>query len=294
MVAAREGCLGVGEMAQRQGESLEAARELAELLRDNVELCARELERSYVREYPNSQANRLPRAPIMDWARSAVLDMAASLETGDPSALTYPHMPGDAVVDPHERLLSRLINCVSTLFFYGRHLGPVVYQLSLADQGTAMRMLTELESLIERAVTLNFELFRQSACKPGDLVSTWDLMAPLSAAMSGPAPSAAPDRPGEPQPAPHASETVPSHAPAAPSRPVQANALSATQVLSPRELDVLNLVVAGKTNGEIAATLGVSQNTVKNHMAHIFDKLNVNTRAGLVAKVLAVGTKTSR
>lgn len=48
----------------------------------------------------------------------------------------------------------------------------------------------------------------------------------------------------------------------------------------------MRLAVSGKTNGEIAAALGMSQNTVENHMARIFDKLNVNTRAELVAKVL--------
>ena len=51
----------------------------------------------------------------------------------------------------------------------------------------------------------------------------------------------------------------------------------------------MRLAVSGKTNGEIAAALGMSQNTVENHMARIFDKLNVNTRTELVAKVLTGG-----
>lgn len=257
-----------------------AALGLAELLRANVELCARELERSYVREYPRSQANFMPRGPIMDWSRSAVLSMADALETGDLSALTYPNMPGDAVVDPHERSLSRLFNSVSTLFFYGRRLGPVVYRLAIADQAAALRMLAALETLFEGAVARNFELFGQSSLKPGSMLDTWQLMAPL--AIETPDDGAL------------RAEGAPAATPASP-RPYapqdRGQALPAHQTLSPREQDVMRLAVSGKTNGEIAAALGMSQNTVKNHMARIFDKLNVNTRAELVARVLTGGTE---
>lgn len=56
--------------------------------------------------------------------------------------------------------------------------------------------------------------------------------------------------------------------------------------LSAREREVLDLIVDGKTNGEIAGLLSISQNTVKNHVARIFDKYNVNTRTELVSKAL--------
>ena len=260
----------------------DAALRLAKLLRANVELCARELERSYVREYPHSQANLMPREPIMDWSRSAVLSMAVALETGDLSALTYPNMPGDAVVDPHERGLSRLFNSVSTLFFYGRRLGPVVYRLSMADQAAALRMLAALETLFEGAVARNFELFGQSSLNPGSMLGTWQLMAPLAVET--------PDD-GAPQADPHPSAS-PAATPASPhpyAPQDRTPALPAQQALSPREQDAMRLAVSGKTNGEIAAALGMSQNTVENHMARIFDKLNVNTRTELVAKVLTGG-----
>jgi two-component system NarL family response regulator len=48
--------------------------------------------------------------------------------------------------------------------------------------------------------------------------------------------------------------------------------------LSPRELDVLQLIVKGQSNKEIGATLGLAENTVKNHVKMILEKLNVADR----------------
>ena len=51
--------------------------------------------------------------------------------------------------------------------------------------------------------------------------------------------------------------------------------------LTRRELDVLRLAAAGHSNREIAAALFISVSTVKRHLANIFAKLNVSTRAEL-------------
>lgn len=47
-----------------------------------------------------------------------------------------------------------------------------------------------------------------------------------------------------------------------------------------RELEVLRLVGAGKTNREIALILGLSPKTVQHHIAHAYDKLGIYSRAG--------------
>lgn len=57
----------------------------------------------------------------------------------------------------------------------------------------------------------------------------------------------------------------------------------ADAVLSDRELEVLRLVAAGNSNKEIAATLFISEATVKTHVLHVFEKLEVNDRAAAVA-----------
>jgi len=52
--------------------------------------------------------------------------------------------------------------------------------------------------------------------------------------------------------------------------------------LTPRELDVLRLVGRGLTNGEIAAALHISEVTVKTHLGHILDKLDLRDRAAAI------------
>jgi ATP/maltotriose-dependent transcriptional regulator MalT len=53
--------------------------------------------------------------------------------------------------------------------------------------------------------------------------------------------------------------------------------------LSTRELEVLRLVAAGKTNREIAAALVVSEHTVARHLQNIFGKLGVSSRTAATA-----------
>jgi DNA-binding NarL/FixJ family response regulator len=56
--------------------------------------------------------------------------------------------------------------------------------------------------------------------------------------------------------------------------------------LTDREFQVLRLVVDGKTNGEIAFALGISEKTVEKHLDSIFTKMNVSSR--VEAAVMAV------
>jgi DNA-binding NarL/FixJ family response regulator len=56
------------------------------------------------------------------------------------------------------------------------------------------------------------------------------------------------------------------------------------EVLSQRELDVLNLIADGATNREAAAKLFVSEATVKTHLLHVYEKLGVRDRAAAVAE----------
>jgi DNA-binding CsgD family transcriptional regulator len=53
--------------------------------------------------------------------------------------------------------------------------------------------------------------------------------------------------------------------------------------LSNREMQVLRLLAAGKTNRETAEALFISEKTVARHVSNIFDKLGVSTRAGATA-----------
>lgn len=56
--------------------------------------------------------------------------------------------------------------------------------------------------------------------------------------------------------------------------------------LTDRELDILRLVAAEKTNAEIALTLNMAERTVRYHLENIYGKLGVKTRVGAVARAL--------
>ncbi|MCW5573137.1 MAG: hypothetical protein KIT37_08910, partial [Steroidobacteraceae bacterium] len=56
--------------------------------------------------------------------------------------------------------------------------------------------------------------------------------------------------------------------------------------LTPRERDVLDLVVVGKANKVIAADLGLSQRTVEIHRARVMEKMDAASLAQLVRMVL--------
>jgi DNA-binding NarL/FixJ family response regulator len=56
--------------------------------------------------------------------------------------------------------------------------------------------------------------------------------------------------------------------------------------LSPRELEVLRLVAAGRSNPEIARTLFIGEATVKTHLLHVFEKLEVNDRTRAVTRAM--------
>ena len=62
--------------------------------------------------------------------------------------------------------------------------------------------------------------------------------------------------------------------------------------LTERELGVLRLVVAGLRNKEMAAELGISENTVKFHLRNILDKLHAQSRAEVVARAVREGLVT--
>ncbi|HVU27455.1 MAG TPA: response regulator transcription factor [Verrucomicrobiae bacterium] len=61
------------------------------------------------------------------------------------------------------------------------------------------------------------------------------------------------------------------------------------QGLSPRELEILALLSEGITNKEIAVRLGISSETVRTHLGHIYEKLHVQGRTEAVTKYLKAG-----
>ncbi len=63
----------------------------------------------------------------------------------------------------------------------------------------------------------------------------------------------------------------------------------AAEALTPREIEILELVAGGARNKEIAKELWITEITVKTHMTHIFEKLDVTDRTAAVTTALRRG-----
>jgi DNA-binding NarL/FixJ family response regulator len=59
--------------------------------------------------------------------------------------------------------------------------------------------------------------------------------------------------------------------------------------ITPREREILALIAAGRANKEIAAHLGIAEDTAKRHVSNILQKLEVNDRAQATAEAIRRG-----
>jgi DNA-binding NarL/FixJ family response regulator len=62
-----------------------------------------------------------------------------------------------------------------------------------------------------------------------------------------------------------------------------------TTALTPRQLEIVRLIAAGRSNSEIAVAQRLTLNTVKTHVRHILQKLEATDRANAVARAAALG-----
>lgn len=69
----------------------------------------------------------------------------------------------------------------------------------------------------------------------------------------------------------------------------KAETVDIQSALTTRELDVLELVTAGLRNKEIAARLGISENTAKFHLRNILEKVHADSRTELAARAVREG-----
>ncbi len=75
----------------------------------------------------------------------------------------------------------------------------------------------------------------------------------------------------------------------APDIPPEPERAKLPQPLTPRELEVLELLALGQTNRQIAEGFVISMGTVKNHVEHIIAKLEASDRTQAVVRALGLG-----
>lgn len=57
--------------------------------------------------------------------------------------------------------------------------------------------------------------------------------------------------------------------------------------LTPRQTEVVGLILHGKRDKQIATELGLSVRTVREHLSHLFERLGVNDRMELVLHIFS-------
>jgi LuxR family maltose regulon positive regulatory protein len=68
-----------------------------------------------------------------------------------------------------------------------------------------------------------------------------------------------------------------------------ARASAISELLSPRQCDIVKLIAGGRSNKQIARIVGVTPETVKSHVKNIFTKLSVENRAQAVSRAQSLG-----
>ena len=63
----------------------------------------------------------------------------------------------------------------------------------------------------------------------------------------------------------------------------------ATSVLTERELEILQIIAKGLSNNEVAKVLGLSKATIRTHLEHIYEKLDVTNRVEAVTEGIRQG-----
>jgi FixJ family two-component response regulator len=64
--------------------------------------------------------------------------------------------------------------------------------------------------------------------------------------------------------------------------------LNMLKTLTPREHEVLNQVVSGRLNKEIASELGITERTVKEHRRRVMEKMETKSLAELVTMIVVL------
>lgn len=239
--------------------------ELAAILTNNKDEVSAALEARYVEEYPKSRANGMDACNIHAWTVSSIEQLAHVIKTGEASTLTYRDAWGDAVEDVQDPVLTQFASFLSSILFQARVIASLLPRLCLQNEASFSEAVSSFESAVQDIISYNCRLYADDLCRPGTLRRSWDF-------SSGMTPASEP------------AETPSKLHYKADQQVNQDN--TQNPALTQRERQVLALVVEGKTNGEIAGLLKLSQNTVKNHVAHIFDKFGVNTRTELVSFIL--------
>lgn len=199
---------------------------------------------AYLREYPGSRSAALPRMELEAWTAEELDELfgVMSGETARPrESLVF---SGD-IVKGESLAFAPLENFIETKAFVGRTLALQVWRAHEGTPRSAQETIAVIEAATLEIVRANLMYYVEHRLVPGSLMAGWTEAREGERAVSGAGESELPSG------------------------------------LSGREVQVAVLAAEGLTNGEIAARLGIAQNTVKNHLARLYAKTGTANRTEL-------------
>lgn len=245
-------------MGQTMEEQQDIGKLVADLIEREFEVIAPLIVDAYLVEYPEGVASAgFDTESLYEWTRRELADLLEVLSGGNPAARPHSSFEGDMGlrVDP---VVQPIATFVEARLFVARTIAPFVWRRFVGDTQARDEAVSRLEEATLQLVRTNLMSFAKNDLQPNCLKKDWNLVSPGRVAARG--------------------------------KEDAGGSVRRRQTdLSPRELEVVRMVAAGMTNGEIATSLRLSQNTVKNHIARIFDKLGVNNRAELTRKAIDSG-----
>ena len=233
---------------------MDAKAKLVAFLRDNTEELVRLLRARYRSEYPHSVPHGISEDDVFKWIASILESIARGVEQGKP-ALTLGQMrTGDMVVH-RQKLAGPVFTLTENFLFFGETLASVVMQRYINDVELADAMVDCLEACIRTTI---IEANREFVCclkKPGTLVDEWKRgQMDFSVRSGGDLP--------------------------------ETDSTQTDAYLTRREQEIVDLILQGRSNGEIAAALGLRLSTVKNAVSRILAKYGVASRTELTVRLL--------
>lgn len=243
---------------QAMDGQMDFGKQVAELIERDFDTLAPLIVDAYLVEYPEGVAGAgFDNESLYAWTKRELADLLEALSGGNPAARSHSSFEGDMGlgVDP---VIQPIATFVEARLFIARTLAPIIWRRFVGDTEARDQAVSALEAATLQIVRVNIASFAENDLGPNCLKKDWNLVSPGRVAARG-------------------------------KEDASLSARRRQADLSPRELEVVRMVAAGMTNGEIAQSLRLSQNTVKNHIARVFDKLGVNNRAELTRKAIDSG-----
>jgi len=242
----------------------EISLQVADLLDSKMDEVTSMLIEQFLAEYPQSASLTLGRSTLGRWSEKEMELLEASLRGDEVSLRASSMYTGDvnATVSPY---IAPMVTLVETWMFISRTLAPFVWRHFAQEPLDAQAALEALEGATMEIIRNVVRRFLDTQLVPGSLTREW---------LWGGVPAI-----GAQSQVKRAEGSTLDRGATAAMRPG----------LTRREREIVKLVADGRTNGEIAGELAISQSSVKNHLSRIFDKLNVNTRCELTRVAIETG-----